>query len=66
LLRVCWPPWIAWYFPTASSRSSLVGGTVHHEVPLAADAELERPGAETRFCNDVVMGERPVGRTATA
>jgi hypothetical protein len=36
LLRVCWPPSIAWYFSTASSRSSLVGNTVRISIRVAA------------------------------
>src|SRR5205807_7035013 len=36
LLRVCWPPSIAWYFSTASSRSSSVGNTVRSTIRVDA------------------------------
>src|SRR4051794_12354557 len=36
LLSVCWPPSIAWYLSTASSRSSLVGNSVRISIRVAA------------------------------
>src|SRR6266851_4769714 len=36
LLRVCWPPSIAWYFSTAASRSSLVGNAARISIRVAA------------------------------
>jgi hypothetical protein len=36
LLSVCWPPSIAWYFSTTSSRRSLVGKTVRISIRVAA------------------------------
>jgi hypothetical protein len=38
LRRVCSPPSIAWYFSTASSRSSLVGNTVRIAIRVSAPA----------------------------
>jgi len=36
LPTVCWPPSIAWYFSTASSRASLVGNTARISIRVAA------------------------------